>query len=185
MMAMPILTNCATSSMPGQGGTLSGKLIVQWAGENRFVYLPDASDPLTFIGSDGTRVVPGRMYTDGGSIPPVFWAAQGFSPWGYGPAYIIHDWLFEQHHCRYAGWEEISFADSARILGEVIDTLMTKGDVPPNPTARNMIEIGVRTGIAKAAWDRPEACEPPASLRARRITPTGPVILRLDFSQRR
>jgi hypothetical protein len=153
-------------------------------GENRFIYLPDARDPLTFVASDGTRIVPERMYTDGGSIPPVFWAVQGFSQWGYGPAYIIHDWLFEQHRCRYQGWEAISFEDSARILGEVIDTLMARGDVPPNPTARNMIEIGVRTGIARAAWDQPDACNPPASVRARRAVRAGPVIMRLDFSRR-
>jgi hypothetical protein len=123
------------------------------------------------------------MYTDGGSAPPVFWALPGFSPWGYGPAYIIHDWLFEQHHCRYPGWEDISFHDSARLLGEGIDTLMKEGDVPPNPEARYLIEQGVRTGIARNLWEN-GVCEQP-SPRARRPAPSGPVILRIDFSQRR
>jgi hypothetical protein len=95
-----VLSGCATLTQPRPGGMLTGKLIVQWAGENQFIYLPDPDDPLTFVTSDQRRIVPQRMYTDGGSVPTVFWALPGFSPWGYGPAYIIHDWLFEQHHCR-------------------------------------------------------------------------------------
>jgi hypothetical protein len=169
--------------MPGPGGTLSGKLIVQWAGENQFIYLPDAADPLTFVSSDGRHIVPARMYTDGGSVPPIFWSLPGLSPWGYGPAYIIHDWLFEQHHCRYPGWETVTFDDSARILGEVIDTLMNRGDAPRNPEARILIEQGVRTGIARKLWDT-RVCKVPPAI-ARRAAPSGPVLLRLDLSRPR
>lgn len=172
---------CLTAVQPGTTGQLSGKLIVQWAGENRFAYLPDARDPLTFITSDGKRIVPERMYTDGGSIPPIFWGLRGFSPWGYGPAYIIHDWLFEQHHCQYDGWQNISFDDSARILGEVIDTLIAKGDVPPNSQARVLIEQGVRTSIARKLWDSPDSCEPKPSFGPS-STRTGPVILRINLT---
>jgi hypothetical protein len=178
------LSGCATLTQPGPGGTLTGKLIVQWAGENQFIYLPDPDDPLTFVTSDQRRIVPQRMYTDGGSVPPVFWALPGFSPWGYGPAYIVHDWLFEQHHCRYSGWTEVSFEDSARILGEVIDTLMRKGDVPPNPEARYLIKQGVRSGIARHLWDN-GACKTPPAIASRRTAPSGPVLLRLDFSRQR
>lgn len=185
-----MLGGCISLSQPGPGGTLSGKLIVQWAGENKFIYLPDSLDPLTFVTTDNKRIVPRTMYTDGGSIPPIFWSVRGLSPWGYGPAYVVHDWLFEQHRCLYQGWEEITFSDSARILGEVIDTLMKRGDVPPNHEARSLIEQGVRTGVARALWDKQNGCNPPPTgpLRAPgqyRAAPGGPVIMRLDFSSPR
>ena len=108
ILAVFTLTACMTWTQPGPGGTLTGKLNVRWIGENRFVYEPDAQDPLTFVSTDTSKIIPARMLTDGGSIPPVFWGAPGLSPWGYGPAYIIHDWLFDQHHCKYAGWESVS-----------------------------------------------------------------------------
>nr|WP_249779640.1 DUF1353 domain-containing protein [Bradyrhizobium sediminis] len=34
------------------------------------------------------------MYTDGGSIPRIAQIFNGLSPWGFGPAYIVHDWIF-------------------------------------------------------------------------------------------
>ena len=88
------------------------------------------------------RPTPDRAATDvyGWWLDPTrILGAAGLFTVGLRPAYIIHDWLFEQHHCRYSGWAEVSFEDSARILGEVIDTLMLKGDVPPNPEARSLI----------------------------------------------
>ena len=88
------LAGCATLAQPGPGGRLKGKLIVQWVGENRFAYLPDPKDPLTFVTTDNRAIIPQPMYTDGGSIPPILQPIPGFSPWGYGPAYIVHDWLF-------------------------------------------------------------------------------------------
>src|SRR5205085_1586544 len=141
-----MVTGCATlSDQPGPGGKLTGKLDVEWISPNQFIYTPNPSDPLTFVSTDGRRIVPQRMFTDGGSIPPVLWGVPGFSPWGYGPAYIVHDWLFTQHHCRLPGYETVFFDDSARILGEVIDTLMNTGEVPRDPEARVLISAAVRT----------------------------------------
>lgn len=171
-------------SQPGPGGTLSGSLVVEWVGENRFKYVPDSKVPLTFVTTDGKRITPRLMYTDGGSIPPILQPIPGFSPWGYGPAYIIHDWLFEQHHCNYPGADQITFDDSARILGEVIDTLMRDGWVPRNPQARALIEEGVRTPFARRLWDAEDRCDPP-SISARRAAPSGPIVGRLSFPQRR
>src|SRR5262245_3406002 len=79
---------------------MKGTLLIQWDNESRFIYLPQAQDGLRFQTRDGREVKPGRMYTDGGSIPRVFWSVKGFSPWGYGPAYVLHDWLFHAHRCR-------------------------------------------------------------------------------------
>ena len=177
------LGGCVTIAQPGPGGELTGKLVVEWVGENRFLYLPDPKDPLTFVTTDGKRITPRPMYTDGGSIPPILQPIRGFSPWGYGPAYIIHDWLFEQHHCGYPGAEQISFDDSARILGEVIDTLMRVGLVPLDAQARALIEAGVRTSFARQLWERGK-CDAPPILSARRAAPQGPSVFRFDFSQR-
>jgi hypothetical protein len=184
-LATIFLAGCVTSPAPapGPGGTLTGKLTVEWVRENRFIYRPDAKDPLTFLTTDGRRITPRIMYTNGGSIPPILQPIPGFSPWGYAPAYIVHDWLFEQHHCNYAGAEEISFDDSARILGEVIDTVMRLGLAPMNPPARSLIEAGVRTPIARQLWDTGKCDTPqPAVLRA---APRGTPILQLDYSVKR
>src|SRR5215204_4459054 len=84
------LGGCATLAQPGPGGVLTGKLTVEWIRENFFIYRPDSKDPLTFVTTDGRRITPRLMYTDGGSIPPILQPIPGFSPWGYAPAYIIH-----------------------------------------------------------------------------------------------
>lgn len=182
------LVGCATLAQPGPGGRLKGKLIVQWVDEHQFAYLPDPKDPLTFVTTDNRTIIPQPMYTDGGSIPPILQPIPGFSPWGYGPAYIVHDWLFEQHRCGYPGADQISFDDSARILGEVIDTLMREGMVPRNPEARGLIEAGVRTPFARRLWDAPPTeknCQTPAVASLRRAAPEGPTVVQIDFSRPR
>src|SRR6266851_6434044 len=73
------------------------------------------------------EIVPGLMYTDGGSIPRVFWSVPGLSPWAFGPAYIVHDWLFVVHRCHWPAPPEvqaITFEQSAQILAEVGKSLV-------------------------------------------------------------
>lgn len=111
----------------------------------------------------------------------------GFSPWSYGPAYIVHDRLFEQHRCSYPRADQISFDDSARILGEVIDTLMREGIVPPDPRARWPIEAGARTPFACQLWDVPPIrtnCRKPAVASLRRAAPEGPTIVQMTSHAR-
>ena len=81
-LATIFLAGCVTSPAPapGPGGTLTGKLTVEWVRENRFIYRPDAKDPLTFLTTDGRRITPRIMYTNGGSIPPILQPIPGFSP---------------------------------------------------------------------------------------------------------
>ncbi|WP_430911796.1 DUF1353 domain-containing protein [Methylobacterium sp. sgz302541] len=178
------LGSCATLPItPGPGGTLTGQTDVRWLKENYFLYIPFASDPLTFVGTDGKKIVPQTIYTDGGSIPPMLWGVRGFSPWGYGPAYIVHDWLFVQHHCKIGDWQSVSFEDSARILGEVIDTLVRDGRVPPNPEARSLIELAVRTRIARDLWDN-GPCDLPPTISTKRAEPQGVLIMRIDTNKR-
>ena len=93
-----------------------GRLFVMWVGEGsaysgdgRFVFIPNPNDPLTFTRLDNMGTVIGQpirpeiMYTDGGSIPRLATVFKGLSPWGYAPAYMVHDWLFIAHHCNVDG----------------------------------------------------------------------------------
>jgi hypothetical protein len=170
-------------------GKLDGILRVEWIGENNFIYAPDENAPLKFISSDGNIIMPQKMYTDGGSIPPVFWGVPGLSPWGYAPGYVIHDWVFQMHHCKYPGFEAISFKDSGRILSETIRTLMDQKKVPSNPDALFAIYEGVSSSIAEDIWNNGQ-CRPvtAAAIAARPMmaAPGAPaskpiVVLELDF----
>src|SRR5262245_17632462 len=98
-----------------QIGKFEGSVDVRWVKPDRFMYIPNNENPLRFRTSDQKIIVPRKMLTDGGSIPQLFWSVPGYSPWGYAPSYIIHDWLFEAHHCSIPEYNEISFDDSARI----------------------------------------------------------------------
>lgn len=162
-------------------GKLRGQLLVIWVGEDRFVYWPLTKDPLTFtLGPDlqqklGIQTIrPGLMYTDGGSIPRPLRALDGFSPWGYAPAYILHDWAFAAHHCimqgrpdpndlvEYDKIKRFAFEDSAALLAEVMKTLMVDKRVRTNAEAFNLISLGVDSVIARNLWDTTavDSCEP-------------------------
>ncbi|WEX76106.1 DUF1353 domain-containing protein [Sinorhizobium numidicum] len=158
-------------------GTFSGSLFVMWVGEGsassgdgRFVFVPDPKDPLTFRRSDsgapGAVIRPGLMYTDGGSIPKVAQMFKGLSPWGYAPAYMIHDWLFTAHHCildgeddaRFDDVRHVTFRDSAVVLGEAIRGLVEAGSVRRDDIAGSAITAAVNSAVAKNLWDIRGAC---------------------------
>ena len=118
-------------------GKFSGSLFVMWIddggalGDGTFVYVPHPDQPQKFTrtaqGSVRT-IKPQMMYTDGGSIPRIAQVFQGFNPWGYAPAYIVHDWLFVARQCNTDGLantaEEkvanVTFQESAEIIAEAI-----------------------------------------------------------------
>jgi hypothetical protein len=144
--------------LKSSAGLFDGVATVEWAGEDYFIYRP-GKDPLSFQPSfwKGTtkRIVPKLMYTDGGSIPRFFWNIPGLSPWGFGPAYVIHDYIFTVHRC---GWydpdvADIDFDKSAEVLAEVgkalIDLHYIKHD------ALDAIVWGVKTQYARTLWDTP------------------------------
>jgi len=156
---------------------ISGSLFVMWVGEGgssgdgRFVFVPDPSDPLTFrranASSPGAVIQPGLMYTDGGSIPKVAQVFNGLSPWGYAPAYMIHDWMFTAHHCLVDGEDNsrfdqvrtVEFNDSARILGEAIQGLIAAKRVKRDDVAGIAITNAVGSPIARRLWDVQGECE--------------------------
>lgn len=161
-------------------GRFEGRLFVMWVGEGSpylgdgaFVFVPNPEDPLQFTRYDasgtqiGSSIRPEIMYTDGGSIPRIASAFKGFSPWGYAPAYMIHDWLFIAHHCVVDGTpteEEakmngLTFKDSAVIIAESIKALQISGQVSRNDIAASTISSTVAGPISRALWNRTGACE--------------------------
>lgn len=158
-------------------GQLSGSLFVMWVGEGNssgdgnFLFVPDPRDPLIFHRSDpdspGSTIQPGLMYTDGGSIPKIAQVFKGLSPWGYAPAYMIHDWVFIAHHCIVDGSTEnrfdqvrgLEFDDSAAILGEAIKALIKARQVAPDDVAPSAITAAVGSVVAKNLWNEKGACQ--------------------------
>lgn len=145
-------------------GKFEGSLDVRWIKPDKFIYMPSKDDPLRFTTSDRKVIEPRKMYTDGGSIPRLFWSVPGYSPWGYAPAYIIHDWLFEAHRCDVPEYRDITFDRSAGILAEGIKTLMVTNTAPKDETTLWAIYEAVKTPVAKSLWDKAELCNPPIEL---------------------
>jgi hypothetical protein len=166
-LATPIV-GCTTIPRDQIGnGKLSGTVVVEWDREDQFIYRRTA-DPLVYEPSFADiRIIPEDMYTDGGSVPRIFWSIPGLSPWGLGPAYIVHDWLFQAHRCRYSVPEaDFSFKQSALALAEVGKALIASGLIDHD--LLDEVIWGVSTRYARNLWDSPkppEECEPPPSRR--------------------
>jgi len=173
-----LIAGCVSVDYPKlPTGQLSGSLFVMWVGEGNnsgdgnFLFVPDPQDPLVFHRADpatpGATIQPGLMYTDGGSIPKIAQVFKGLSPWGYAPAYMIHDWVFIAHHCIVDGSTEkrfdqvrgVAFDDSAAILGEAIKALIATRQVAPNDVAPGAITAAVGSVVAKNLWDEKGACK--------------------------
>ncbi|TPK23947.1 hypothetical protein FJ872_03025 [Mesorhizobium sp. B2-5-9] len=180
VIALAVATAAGCSSIDYQKlttGEISGSLFVMWVGEGNssgdgnFLFVPDPQEPLIFHRGDptapGSKIKPGLMYTDGGSIPKIAQVFKGLSPWGYAPAYMIHDWIFIAHHCIVDGSTEkrfdqvrgVEFDDSAAILGEAIKALIATRQVAPNDVAPSAITAAVGSAIAKNLWDEKGACK--------------------------
>jgi hypothetical protein len=157
-------------------GQFSGSVFVMWvgegnaAGDGNFLFVPDPRDPLIFHrpnpSSHGAKIQPGLMYTDGGSIPKIAQVFKGLSPWGYAPAYMIHDWLFVGRHClvdgetgtRFDEIRDVNFKDSATILAEAIQALFVSKQVSRKDIAGETITSAVDSFVAKNMWDQKGAC---------------------------
>jgi hypothetical protein len=118
-------------------GEIQGKILLEWVDTDRFIYQPDPENPLTFIRKKNGEVIdiitPDKaFYTDGGSIPKGAQFLEDLSPWRFGPAYIIHDWLLELNHCDLPGAEKYNHRIAATIMAEVIKTQLLAEN--PNPT---------------------------------------------------
>ncbi len=137
-----------------QPGELHGRLVVQWIDPDKFIFLPDPEKPLTFTRHNKDSITPGVMYTDGGSIPRPLWGVRNYSPWGYAPAYVVHDWLFEMKHCQLPGIEKFNVDEAALVLAEVMKTMMEHDkSAPVDKLTLYAIFEAVRSPIAQQVWD--------------------------------
>lgn len=155
-----------------KAGKFDGEVAVVWlrgtegSGDGTFVYVPTPKQPLTFIRPEGETaghtIVPEMMYTDGGSVPPIFRVFKGLTPWNYGPAYIVHDWLFVARQClnadrtdpEYAALAELTFQDSAEIIAESIKALETSGRISRGDVSGAAVTAAVTSPFSKALWQK-------------------------------
>lgn len=136
---------------------------MEWTGPDEFVFRQNKARPFYFKRADGERIEPHSMKTDGGSIPRALWGVKDLSPWSYGPGYIIHDWLFEAHHCGLPEVKQHTVASSADVLEECLKTLMeTNPKVQRDEGKLGLISFAVRTKIAENLWDH-GVCNPPVA----------------------
>jgi hypothetical protein len=135
-------------------GKFEGAPHLVWIGPDKFRYVPDPAQPFRFIRGNTAKetIAPGEMFTDGGSIPRALWSFKDLSPWAYGPAFLIHDWLFELHHC---GRDTRSFEEVRNTMMEGVKTLMETGVCERDLWSFNLIYGGIDSPVARVLWDRP------------------------------
>lgn len=159
-----ILMMISAGQAAEQKPSIKGRLLVEWDNSERFIFRRDPQHPLRMTTSTGKIIEPLDIYTDGGSIPQFFQNISGLSPWNLGPAYIIHDWLFQVHGCAGLGSaveRAIEFDESANILGEAGYYLLEKGRIKPDDNKIFLIKAAVSSFIAKRLWDKPPNCARP------------------------
>ncbi len=115
-------------------GRFQGLPQLTWNGlfvkENRprFLYVPSTENAFRFFSPSLERwITPGAMDTDGGSTPLFVRVFSQMSPWYYGAAAIIHDWIFAAHRCGHPPDDRLSFQQAAMIAAEATKTLMEVG----------------------------------------------------------
>lgn len=162
--AIYLLTGCAAGHYAHtDAGTFYGQTNLEWKNSHEFVFHQSLERPFYFERANGDKIIPPSIYTDGGSIPRPFWILRGYSPWEYGPAFIIHDWLFVAHQCHVGGYEKYTLQDAAQIMSECIKTLMEEQPtvVDKNPTRLYRMNLAVKSFVAKHSWNEGECRIPP------------------------
>jgi Protein of unknown function (DUF1353) len=178
------LAGCVTAPYDPelQGGDFSGEIILGWDDGIRFIYYPSDRDPLIYTFPEGHplkdlfgSIRPGPMYTDGGSIPRALWSVEGFSVWEYGPAYILHDWLFQRHYCEKDSFKMSLKQANAVLLDAMVLTDKKLSERPGRQARdraqiRSVIDQAVQT-FSKTAWDN-GTCPPAVKDPYRYVTVT-------------
>jgi hypothetical protein len=156
-----LLCGCATQHYrETQKSDFSGVLNVRWIENDYFLFLPDKEEPFSLVRANGDVIKPGPMYTDGGSIPRFLWGIEGYSPWGYAPAYIVHDWLFEAKHCGHEPDNQYTFEDSVAVMAEALKAVMQADPEVRNYFVFDTVVASVGSPIARRIWEK-GSCQPP------------------------
>lgn len=121
-------------------------------GEREYLYIPHATDPLRFRRASGELIQPGRMVTDGGTVPRVAWVVPDINPWTYIKAYLVHDWDFSRHHCDTTYGRD--FEGTNLTLGEGIYTLMRAGEVGTDWRKVELVHEAVSSFVGREVWNR-------------------------------
>ncbi|QIJ42610.1 hypothetical protein G7039_21760 [Rhizobium leguminosarum] len=126
------------------------RIDLRWCAPDWFEYIPNEDAHFHFTKPNAEQVSPGRMFTDGGSIPKLFTFAKNLSPWGYLPAFLLHDWQFDLHH---SGASAESFESVRDTMMEALKTLMVMGTCPRSELDFNLIYVGINSSIARDVWN--------------------------------
>lgn len=163
------LTEAKTAALFGNYGNYQpgrfenlNRVRLRWSEPNLFEFVPKSVGPFAFVRPNGQRIELANFFTDGGSIPRLVGLFNGrLTPWGYGPAYLIHDWEFDLHHCNRT---PKSFNAVRDTLMEALKTLMETSVVTKNVLDFDLIYAGVSSSFAKGLWNTmPPTCPiPPA-----------------------
>jgi len=137
-------------------GRFEGELRLRWLAPDMFVYEPNPAAPFRFVRPNGQVVEPGPLVTDGGSAPRSLWGIEGLSPWGYAPAFVVHDWLFQRYRCGLTAGGDAAFDESVSVMAETLRTLM--GDAPSErDLERFRAIVAVSAGpVARFHWNHSE-----------------------------
>jgi hypothetical protein len=132
---------------------------LRWVAADYFEFIPKAAGAFRFVRSTGEAIEPRRMFTDGGTIPRLLWPVETLSPWGFAPAYLVHDWEFDSHHCKTT---TKSFEAVRDTMMEAVKTLMETGVCDRSDLTFRAIYLGISSPIARKLWDKqPPACPLP------------------------
>ena len=179
VLALTGLAACAEVDFEdARPGEFEGAVSVYWLEQStsasgsggRFVYVPVPGFELRFIRPEGEvpRIIaPGVMYTDGGSVPRVAQAFRGFSPWSYGPVYIVHDWLFAARRCvedpeatpEQLKTRDMSFQETVDIFVETLKTLERDRRIVGRDFSQETVASAIAGPISRNLWTRTDACD--------------------------
>lgn len=147
-------------------GELKGKRDFRYLGDNRWLYVPDAENPLTFVRHNGeTVVLDERFIFDGGSIPGVVVFLANLVRSGgwrilsrvfryltkdyYMPAYAFHDFGYIRQE---RGDPVHNFEENNLILAEIIKT-MQQAEKDGGAEVLQAIYYAVGNPIQRERWD--------------------------------
>lgn len=141
--------NISLEDFPAGSFVNLDKLHLRWVKQGWFENVPDTSEPFGFRRANGVLITPTRMLTDGGTIPRFLWALKNFSPWDYGPAFLIHDWQFDAHH---QGIIDNDFDDVRDTMMEGLRTLMDAGLSEKSERVFKVLYAGITSPVAHDYW---------------------------------